>query len=261
VKALRWAGLVLSAVLLGIGSLLAVRATTPTTAPPNGTYTLGHAEAAYGALLGLLVVIGVALAIAGRGLRLGRAPILAAVCIAAVTTAVVTGAPSVMSLERAVTTGPSAQTAPLPTTQPAGAIAAARWLRDHSSPTDLVATNSHCRIVHPNGGCDSREFWVAAYSERQVLVEGWSYTEPAYDSGGLWDGTLSGSHFWDHPMLAANDLVFYHPTAARIVSFVSTYHVRWLVAVGPLVSPLLASYATLRFTTGDVSVYELPTVA
>jgi hypothetical protein len=63
---------------------------------------------------------------------------------------------------------------------PSDGIVAARWLRDHSDPTDLVATNLHCRgpVDHPVV-CDARHFWVSGYSERRVLVEGWAYTQPA----------------------------------------------------------------------------------
>ena len=55
-------------------------------------------------------------------------------------------------------------------------IAAARWIRDHSDADDMVMTNRHCVGPKPPGGCSSRRFVVAAFSERQVLVEGWSYT-------------------------------------------------------------------------------------
>ncbi len=60
---------------------------------------------------------------------------------------------------------------------PAEAIAAARWLRDNSAPSDLVATNLHCLPQRGTStACDARHFWVSAYSERHVLVEGWAYT-------------------------------------------------------------------------------------
>jgi hypothetical protein len=150
---------------------------------------------------------------------------------------------------------------------PAGAAEAGRWLRAHSGVHDRVATNSHCRLG--GNGCDSRDFWLAAYSERQVLVEGWSYTEPAFASGGLWDWTLAGSPFWDPALLAANDEVFYHPTAANVAAFAQAHRVRWLVAVGTIpfpargvkkmlhANPDLARFATPRFHAGDIAVYEV----
>src|SRR5690606_11294779 len=54
-------------------------------------------------------------------------------------------------------------------------ISSARWIRDHSGVDDLVATNRHCTAAQGDP-CDPRRFFVAAYSERQVLVEGWAYT-------------------------------------------------------------------------------------
>jgi hypothetical protein len=150
---------------------------------------------------------------------------------------------------------------------PPGAMKAGRWLRDHSDPRDVVATNSHCR--RGSRGCDSRDFWVAAYSERQVVVEGWSYTEAAFETGGLWDLTLARSPFWDPQLLAANDDVFYRPTAENVAAFTRQHGVRWLVAVRGVPTPArganvpsaepdpnLGSFAVERYRAGDVVVYE-----
>jgi hypothetical protein len=131
----------------------------------------------------------------------------------------------------------------------------------------VLATNSHCRLGA--AACDSRDFWLAAYSERQVLVEGWSYTEPAFAAGGLWDHTLAASPFWDPALLAANDEVFYRPSAANVAAFTAAHHVRWLVAVGTTPDPArgvradlhasadLAKYAVPRFHAGEITVYEV----
>lgn len=54
-------------------------------------------------------------------------------------------------------------------------IDAARQLKVLSAPGDIVATNRHCRQSAASV-CDNRRFYVAAYTERQVLVEGWGYT-------------------------------------------------------------------------------------
>jgi hypothetical protein len=60
---------------------------------------------------------------------------------------------------------------------PAGKIDAARWLRAHSKPTDVLVTNEHCwsgdDFKDPKAQCaDYRDFTLSAYSERSVLVEG-----------------------------------------------------------------------------------------
>jgi hypothetical protein len=112
-------------------------------------------------------------------------------------------------------------------------------------------------VVYSPTDCDSRDFWVAAYAERQVVVEGWSYTEPALSSGGLYDGTLARSTFWDPDLLAENDAIFYAPSAAGVADFTRDHRVRWLVAVGPKVSPNLVRYATPRYRSGDVQIYQV----
>jgi hypothetical protein len=142
----------------------------------------------------------------------------------------------------------------------ADAIAAARWLRDHSQPDDVVATNIHCLApVGAGGRCDSRSFWVAAYSERRVLVEGWAYTNMAIVESrrlGTSDRTVP---FWDPALLARNDLAFSAPTAATLASLESDDGVRWLFAdVDNADAHTLALLAEERFRRGPYAVYRLP---
>lgn len=109
-----------------------------------------------------------------------------------------------------------------------GGIDAARWLRDHSSPDELVATNAHCRgRVAPR--CDARHFWISAYSERHVLVEGWAYIAPS-TVGQPSNALTNSSHapFWDAGLLARNDAAFGAPTAAALGVLQKEYGVRWL---------------------------------
>jgi hypothetical protein len=89
-------------------------------------------------------------------------------------------------------------------------------------------------------------FLLSAYAERRVLVEGWSYTEPALGSGTIWDGTPDRSKFWDPGLLATNGDVFYYPTAANVAAFTRQYGVRWLVAVDGTPSPDPAVRRPLR---------------
>jgi hypothetical protein len=106
-----------------------------------------------------------------------------------------------------------------------GGLEAARWLREHAAVTDLIATNAHCRA--PTGSqveCDARNFWIAGYSERRVLVEGWSYV---MNSRALYAGIVTG-RFWDPPKQRANDAAFYRPTEQRVQKLRRTYGVRWL---------------------------------
>ncbi|SCF44236.1 hypothetical protein [Micromonospora mirobrigensis] len=137
---------------------------------------------------------------------------------------------------------------------PASRVEAARWVRAHSEPDDVVATNAHCRQVLRSGACDARSFWLSAYAQRSVLVEGWGFAprmvgEPA----GV------AAPFWDQDLLAANDAAFTAPTAAGLADLRDRRRVRWLVADRSTgrESPTLGELAELRFDNGRVAVYRL----
>ena len=125
---------------------------------------------------------------------------------------------------------------------PGDGISAARWLRDHSGLDDLVATNLHCAWYTTDyESCNKVSYWVAAYSERRVLVEGWG------------DGS-----FFDPARLAANDSAFTNPSVAAEATLRDRYSVRWLFADLTGASPdSLGRYAELRYEDGDFAVYEL----
>jgi hypothetical protein len=255
----RVAALIAGAVALGALTVVGVQATTPKTGPEPQTYVLADAVTPYLKVLGLLLVAAVVLALAGRALRLGRSAVAAAILAAVLAAPVMSGTWVFHYMaDELAGAGPKRNVTVIKQSVPTGGLTAARWLRDHSDPRDLVATNSHCPVVFTRTNCDSRDFWVASYAERQVLVEGWSYTEPALSSGGLYDGILANSKFWDPALLAENDAIFRSPTAASVADFARTRRVRWLVAVDKGLSPDLDRYATLRYRSGDVRVYELP---
>lgn len=141
---------------------------------------------------------------------------------------------------------------------PQGALAAGRWLRDHSEPDDLVATNTHCRLGYENP-CDTRYPWVAALSERHVLVEGWAYT--ATNLSHWRPGLLpEGLPFWDTELIKMNDTAFQSPSPTAIQSLRERYGVRWLfvdeLRANP--SPRIADFAEFQFRSGDYAVYRLP---
>lgn len=140
---------------------------------------------------------------------------------------------------------------------PAGGIQAARYIRSHSGPDDVVATNVHCMLPRRPPRCLTTSFWIAGYAERRVLVEGWAYTAQANASPDQKAG-LSGE-FWDRGLLAANDVVFSRPTQRDLAVLRDTYGVRWLIADTRLATPpkALARLADLRLATGQTRVYEL----
>ncbi len=138
---------------------------------------------------------------------------------------------------------------------PRGALEAGRWLREHSRPSDLVATSSHCHRMTLDG-CDARHFWVAAYTERRVLVEGWSYTTRTTT---VQDSAGEAVPFWDSRRLVDNDAAFAHPSGAAVGRLRDRYGVRWLFVDqhnDPAASQL-EGFAQLRFRSGDCAVYEL----
>ncbi|WP_169945923.1 hypothetical protein [Microbispora sp. H11081] len=141
------------------------------------------------------------------------------------------------------------------TAVPEGALAAARWLRGHSSPDDLVATNGHRRWGGPQP-CDGRQVWVSALTERRVLVEGWSYT------AGNWARLRPGQGpectvFGDPARLRANDAAFATPSRESILRLGRDYGVRWLFADVRHAGPI-GRHAAERFRSGDFAVYEIP---
>ncbi|GAA0812392.1 hypothetical protein [Spirilliplanes yamanashiensis] len=145
---------------------------------------------------------------------------------------------------------------PVPSAMPPGTRRAARWLRAHSSPADLIATNAHCRRGKT---CDNLHFWFSAFSERRFLVEGWGFTAKANAMPGRAGGSPILAPFWDPALLAANDVVFRAPDAASVDRLRREFGVRWLLVdegASP-VSPELNRHATLRFRAGRCAVYQL----
>jgi hypothetical protein len=142
------------------------------------------------------------------------------------------------------------------------ALAAARWLRDHSAPDDVVATNMHCRVT-VDDRCDNRQWWLAAFAERRVLVEGWGYTSRG-NAAFLAHPTETRIYFgpyWDPARLRANDAAFADPTPENLALLRDRWGVRWLFVhtrAGVQPPPRLDGLAALRFQTPDAKVYELP---
>ncbi|MBT2226407.1 hypothetical protein [Nonomuraea sp. NEAU-A123] len=139
-----------------------------------------------------------------------------------------------------------------------GGVTAARWLRDHSSPDDLVAANAHCR--RPAGRCDNRHFWISAYAERRILVEGWGYINGANSRAALIGRPTMGTiEFRDPKRLADNDAAFLQPTTETVGGLRDTYGVRWLFVDDryPALTSELGRFAALRFRAGHCWVYEV----
>jgi hypothetical protein len=141
-----------------------------------------------------------------------------------------------------------------------GGIQAARWLRAHSEPQDLVATNAHCRLPGVDASCDHRHFWIAGHSERRVLVEGWAYIAPETVGAPSTDLTnLATGPFWDPERLYDNDQAFTAPSAETLERLRGHGDVRWLFVDTryPVRVRALDDLAQLRFTVGRYRIYEV----
>jgi hypothetical protein len=140
-------------------------------------------------------------------------------------------------------------------------VDAARWLRAHSQPTDVLATNAHCQSRNKAGQCDSRTFWLSAYAERRVLIEGWLFAPRATTMAAFKNGQGLDEYqpFWDPDLLRANDAAITAPTAAGLDELRDRHHVRWLVVdrTAGRESPGLAALADREFDNGSVAIYRL----
>jgi hypothetical protein len=143
-------------------------------------------------------------------------------------------------------------TVPVPTRR----VEAARWVRDHSRPDDVLATNVHCYEWSDRPGTVCREalsFWLSAYAERTVLVESWKYAPRQVAEG------PENLPFWDPGKLALNDAAFSRPTRRIIEELSRRYQVRFLVVDRRVAheSSELAQLTRLRFDNGRLAVYEV----
>lgn len=135
-------------------------------------------------------------------------------------------------------------------------VDAARWLRAHAGPHDVVATNVHC--LAGRGQCDARGFWVSALTGRRTYVGGWAYLDETRARGN--EGGLPNARqpFHDPGRLAVNDALFVAPSSG-LTSYLRDEGVRWVFADTRRgrVSPALDDVATLVHATEDVRVYRL----
>jgi hypothetical protein len=141
-----------------------------------------------------------------------------------------------------------------------GGVAAARFVRGHSQPDELIATNAHC-IGLPVPDCDRRNFWIAAYAERRVLVEGWAYIDPLVVGQPSTDLNNSAYlPFWDPELLEANDAAITNPSPTTIATLRDDHGVDWLVVDRRYRADLPGLRRELgqpRFKRGLYSVFDL----
>lgn len=136
-------------------------------------------------------------------------------------------------------------------------IRAGHWIRDHSAPDELVATNQHSANV-PNGY--SLSFWINDYAERRTLVGSWLYFTRSIQTAAQADTSFRTVPFWDQELLRRNDEAFSAPTPESIGWLREERGVRWMVVNRDVTGPesaRLASLAELEFQEGPIAVYHL----
>ena len=108
----------------------------------------------------------------------------------------------------------------------AGGVDAAEYVEARSDPDDIMATNMHCKSPTARK-CDNRHFWLSAYSERRVVIEGWGYTAPT-TANFLADRRNSTIPNPYPRRLTVNDAAFTEPSARTVSALVDAYGVDWL---------------------------------
>lgn len=211
---------------------------------PGGSVTV-HALAA---VLGV-----VALALLTRPISTRRLAGLAAAGLAAL---IVVSTPAMVLAAR----DRHARPAPLnlPRTVTAAETTAARWVAANADRDDIVATNVHCLAKPTVEFCDARSFWVGAFTERRILLEGWAYTSEAHQAHGVDGRRYANQPFHDADLFALNEAAFAQPTR-EVLMELEDRGVRWLFAdtAASPVSPELARLADEVFSQETVTVYRL----
>jgi hypothetical protein len=243
------------AALIGAGAATAVAALGSTVAPRFGADRLVNVVATLVLPVLILAAIAAVSFLAARSAE-RRAPMIRGI-VPLLLVALVMGysVPRVVAVVGSPFIG-----GPVSNTEiPGDGILAARWLAEHSDPSDLVATNLHCAPMPVTPGtCDARHFWVSGYAQRRVLVEGWAYTAPAFRYGLAHDVSDRTAPFWDPALLAANDAAFTDPSPGTLAELRDRSGVRWLFAdLTGADQDALGRNAELRFRRGDFAVYEL----
>ncbi|WP_238015892.1 hypothetical protein KZZ52_04315 [Dactylosporangium sp. AC04546] len=135
--------------------------------------------------------------------------------------------------------------------------AGARWLRDHSSPGEYVATNVH-RVGSGEQARQSLAYWISAYSERRVLLGSWGYSPESTRMQSERHRLGPSTVYWDPARLAANDAAISSPSPERL-AWLWERKVRWILVdrAQGTESPRLADLADRVWEREAVVIYRL----
>jgi len=129
------------------------------------------------------------------------------------------------------------------------------WIRDHTDPDDVVAVNAQ----RTAGGVPDN-YYVSAFAERRVFLEGWLYTARSFRLG--FERVRTGAVMPYPHRFALNNAVFQRADRHALQILARDYGVRYLVVdkVHAMASPELARVARRVYTNRDVDVYAVPAV-
>lgn len=141
---------------------------------------------------------------------------------------------------------------------------AAAWLREHSEPTDVVATNVFCAPQRYAPDCRHVSFWLAGLTGRQLFLGGWAYTGAslaAYGEAVDQEGSYQQVAAPWPQRLELSLRTVRDPSAADIAAL-RAQGVTWIFADrrATEVSTRLSDMATLSYRNADVLVYRLDVV-
>lgn len=248
-----------AAVLLGAGLVLAVRSVGDGHVPSMSTGARNVAAQLvwpYALLIVLVAAVGAALLAVRRRVP----PALSGALVVALLLGggLLTGYDRLAAATRAAAADGWRSAEIVPTSITQGAQEAGRWLRDHSNPDDIVATNAHCQAPRP-AACGNQHAWVSGYTERRVLVEGWAFTNTVHAKAieaGINDDDVP---YWRPDLLADNDAAFTAPSARTVGRLRDRYRVRWMFVDERQGTPpaALQRFATLRYRAGRCAVFEI----
>jgi hypothetical protein len=257
----RWVAAVLAGgTVIGIGVVTLARAAARTlVGQPEGLASIGVSFLVPLAVAGSAVVAGLLVWVLVRH----RVPALGGWGSAVVLAALVVGAPaqgviriSEQALVDVVADRPLAVAAtPLAEGRTyrlsSGAAAAMAWVEQNTPNDAVIATNRHCISGPQKRWCLATAAWVSGIGGRRTVLEGWGNTSAAN-----WAWRAANPF---PARLAVNDAVFTRAAVSTIARLRHDYGASWLVAdssAGP-VSPELSRFATPRFSSGPITVYEL----
>lgn len=145
---------------------------------------------------------------------------------------------------------PSAQLTP-------GMYAAYTWLRQNTSPDDVIAVNNplvdKTIYILPS----PHNFYASAFAERRVFLEGWAYSSEAHRLGYKDAQTLRVQPYPERKAL--NDRVFAQADAPALAALRDQFGVRYLFVdkLNAPPSPGLSAISQMVFENGDAAIYKV----